>query len=1702
MKKLVLRFFLILNLSLTLISCGGGGGGGGGTSGSGAGSSVTTSASINPNSVGLFVDAPTAGLAYTCIGSSGTAGTSGTTNAQGQFSFTPGASCTFSVGNVTVGSINSIPSDGVVTPQDAAGVSRTFTTDPGVQVIAQFLQSIGSTTSNGLSIPTTMHQTLGGVTPTSLVGSGTVLSQNDLTTLVTTVAGKALVSPEIASSTLAAQIQAAGINLSAGVISANTPSTLVNIAVNAPATSNAVGLSEQLKASGNYTDGTTVNLTNSVSWSSSNPSVVSVSPTGVATSKSAGTATVSAASSSGVIGSVALTVTPATLVSVAVTPASTLPLGLTQQLNANGTYSDGSTKPILTGVTWISSNTLDTVSSSGVFIGKAVGDTTITAYVGNISGSTKLSVTAAALKSIKIISPNSATSAPIGLAEQLTSLGTYTDGSTANLNNLVTWSSNAFASVNTGLMSGTQVGTAVIGATYQGITGTLSMAITDATLQSISLTAQTSSNSPTPSSAPMGFTQNLIATGSYNNGTTKDVTANVTWSSANQSVATVNSGSLGNSGGLVTSVSQGTSVITASLGTLSTQVTFSVTSPVLTSIVIGAANNFVSIGTTDELTATGIYSDNSRQNISSSVTWTASDSAYASIASIGSAGVLTGIAPGSAQITATLNGVSSTSLGVTIIPRVGQFIDAPVVGLTYTCGSFTGTTNGLGQFYYAPGNTCTFSVGNVTVATLPQIPSDGFVTPQDAAGVSRTSTSDPNVQVIAQFLQSVGFSSGGTLTISNNVSQSLASAGVSTTNLLTPAGPISQSKLSALVAASNSGQSLVSPATASSVLAAQIQAAGVNTSIGIFPAISPAIRMDAITVNSPTIISPSGLGVQLSASANFTDGKTSDLTASVTWSSSNPAVMTVSPSGVATGISAGVATISAQTNNGFTNSVTITVTSASLVSIAVTPGSISAPSSVPIGLTQQMIATGTYTDGSIKPITSGVTWSTSNASASISSTGVLKGVSTGNVTVSVTAGSGSGPVSGSTLVRVSPALLQSISVGAPSTATSSPLGLSQQLSAVGSYSDGTSSNLANLVTWTTSSGGSVTSSGVFTGLNTGNQTITAQYLGVSGTLSLMITGAQLQSISITAVPNSNAPTPSSAAKGFSQQLIAMGSYNNTLVDITKTVTWSSDTTGTATVLSGSSGGLVSGLSPGTANITASLSGVSNTVSFTVLQPTLVSIAVTPVNGSTNDYVGSTLNLTAVGTYSDNSTQNLTTSVAWSSSSSSASVSSGILMGVASGSSNVSATYAGVTSQSLTFNVSPAPVFIGGTVSGLLSSQSVTLLNNFGDPLVINGNNANVAFTMPSSIAYASRYSITIGSQPSKEICTLFNNSGNALTNIVNISVACTPNQYTVSTLVGPVYIPAGMMSDTLGNLFLGANLSQIQKITPSGVASVVTGSSSVQGLQNGQGPTVSFNGTTDVAVDQSGNLYVADTFNNAIRKITGVASGNPMTSTLAGPTQINPNPQGTTTAGSTDGTGSQAKFHSPSYLTVDPSGNVYVSDTGNNKIRVITPAGVVSTLAGSGSVGSQNGQGSAATFATPMGIAVDNNANVYVADNQNCLIRKISASGSVSTFAGNGTCVSTDGVGTNASLMYPMALTIDPNGNLFVTDTVSPKIRKITPQGVVVTIAGTGVPGYNNGIGTSATFKEFPQGIAVDASGNVYVSDTGNNSIRKITPSQ
>ncbi len=205
--------------------------------------------------------------------------------------------------------------------------------------------------------------------------------------------------------------------------------------------------------------------------------------------------------------------------------------------------------------------------------------------------------------------------------------------------------------------------------------------------------------------------------------------------------------------------------------------------------------------------------------------------------------------------------------------------------------------------------------------------------------------------------------------------------------------------------------------------------------------------------------------------------------------------------------------------------------------------------------------------------------------------------------------------------------------------------------------------------------------------------------------------------------------------------------------------------------------------------------------------------------------------------------------------------------------------------------------------------------------------------------------------------------------------------------------------------------------------------------------------------------------------------------------------------GSADGTGSAARFFLPYGVAVDSVGNVYVADTFNDTVRKITPAGVVSTLAGSpGVVGFADGTGSAAHLSYPSGVAVDSADNVYVADSRNNTIRKITPAGVVSTLAGQGITGSADGTGRAAQFSYPSGVAVDSADNVYVADTSNNTIRKITPAGVVSTLAGSpGVVGSADGTGNAARFYQ-PSGVAVDSAGNIYVADTGNHTIRKITP--
>lgn len=289
---------------------------------------------------------------------------------------------------------------------------------------------------------------------------------------------------------------------------------------------------------------------------------------------------------------------------------------------------------------------------------------------------------------------------------------------------------------------------------------------------------------------------------------------------------------------------------------------------------------------------------------------------------------------------------------------------------------------------------------------------------------------------------------------------------------------------------------------------------------------------------------------------------------------------------------------------------------------------------------------------------------------------------------------------------------------------------------------------------------------------------------------------------------------------------------------------------------------------------------------------------------------------------------------------------------------------------------------------------------------------------------------------------------------------------------GPVTVTKGSQTAT------GPNFTYIA----SAIVSTLAGNSN-EGFVNGTGANAKFNYPVGICIDASGNIYVGDAFNHAIRKVTQAG----VVTTFAGSTQ-----------GFTNGTGAAAMFNLPAGICLDASGNFYVGDIANYAVRKMSSSAVVTTLAG-GTEGNMNGQGAAAQFDLPMAVCTDAQGNIYVADNKNHVIRKITAAGLVNTFAGSGVAGNADGTGTAAQFEEPYGICSDAQGNIYVADNISSRIRKITPAGVVTTIAGSAGTGFQDGNASVAKFDQ-PNGICIDAQGNIYVSDYNNNRIRKITP--
>lgn len=477
--------------------------------------------------------------------------------------------------------------------------------------------------------------------------------------------------------------------------------------------------------------------------------------------------------------------------------------------------------------------------------------------------------------------------------------------------------------------------------------------------------------------------------------------------------------------------------------------------------------------------------------------------------------------------------------------------------------------------------------------------------------------------------------------------------------------------------------------------------------------------------------------------------------------------------------------------------------------------------------------------------------------------------------------------------------------------------------------------------------------------------------------------------------------------------------------------------------------------------------------------------------------------------------------------------------------------------------------IGGTISGL-SASGLVMADNGGDDLQVPA--GATSFTYATRLGAGDGYAVTVATQPTGEICAVGSGSVGTVSGNVSVAVSCTVSTFSISGNIsglsaaglrlqyysaGPV-LPVGAGATTFAfsvpapygtavsmdvvaqpywqwctpgsSNFSGPitrNITADELACSAANAHVTTlAGSTTAGDADGTGSAARLNSPSGVAVDSSGDVFVADAGNGAIRKVSAAGVVTTLATSLNSPEgvavdssgtvyvadtndneirEISPSGAVTTlagspTAGHSDGTGAGASFNNPYGVAVDSAGDVFVADTGNNEIRMITPTGAVTTLAGSTSHGSSDGTGSSASFFNPTAVAVDSSGNVYVADFGNNEIREVTSAGVVTTLAGSTAQGSADGSGSSASFYNPSGVAVDSVGNVFVADTNNNEIRRVTPAGVVTTLAGSTTAGSSDGTGPAASFK-FPFGIGVALpSGVVYTGDFGNNEIRALTP--
>jgi uncharacterized protein YjdB len=690
--------------------------------------------------------------------------------------------------------------------------------------------------------------------------------------------------------------------------SAVTTPTLTSIQVTLTTSSVAAGLPDQLTATGKYSDGTSQDLTASVAWTSSDTNVATVSTAGAVTTLVQGSAKITG-TLSGVSGSITLTVNAPNIKTLAVSSTSaSIARGTTVQFTATATLTNGTTENATGLVVWSSSNTsvasVNLNGAQGLMMGVAAGTATITATANGVSASANLTVTSATLTSINVTPVNALI--PLGTVQQFTATGTFSDSTTQDITGTVAWTAapTSVASITvSGLATGKDLGSVTITATSGTINNSVSATVNAADLSSIAVL-------PATPTIAQNTTEQFSAIGTFDDGSTHNLTAQVTWSSSNTAVA-----SIGKTNPIATGLTPGSTNITATLGATSGSTMLEVTNATIVSISVTPTGRTIAPTTELSFTATGTFSDSSTQVITTDATWTSSDIA---VATVGAEGGATAVAAGTTNITAAFGGKSGSSLLTVSSVTLKSIAVAPPTAVLAPASTLS---------YVATG---TFSDGSTAIVTdvvtwsssasnVASISSFGQVTGQSAGTATITAQQGSVSGTAALVVESSALKSVTVTPATATVAEQTATQ----FNAVGTFGDGSTQNLTSSVSWTSTPASVatVSNASPTKGLVAGV-APGTATITALFATLSGSAKLtvtdatlSSITVapNDPSI--SQGGTQQFTATGSFSDGTTEDLTAQVTWTSSEVSVATITAGGLASTAGQGSTMITAKMND-------------------------------------------------------------------------------------------------------------------------------------------------------------------------------------------------------------------------------------------------------------------------------------------------------------------------------------------------------------------------------------------------------------------------------------------------------------------------------------------------------------------------------------------------------------------------------------------------------------------------------------------------------------------------------------------------------------------------------------------------------------------------------------------------------------------